>query len=404
VRAAACILLLTLAPAPAPAEDWSQWRGPARDGASGALARVRWPETLRPGWRVAVGEGQSSPVVSRGTVFVFGREGEEEVARALDLKTGATRWRRGYAAPYKVYPGAASYGRGPRSTPVVDAGRLFTLGISGILSAFDVESGRLVWQKDFAGRFPASAPPFGTSMSPLVAGGLLVVHAGGHEGGALIAFDPATGAEKWVLAGAGPSYSSPVVASVGGSAQVIAQVHREVVGVDLASGRRLWSLPFVTPCDQNIVTPLVAGDLLVLSSLDQGTMAYRLGGSGTPERVWHTREVSMYMSSPVLVDGRLVGLSHRKRGQVFAIEAATGAVQWLSAGAQAENAALVVLGDSLLMLLGDGRLLVLPRGASGFAPVRTYQVAQTATYAHPVPTPLGLLIRDEGGLGLHAVS
>jgi outer membrane protein assembly factor BamB len=181
-------------------------------------------------------------------------------------------------------------------------------------------------------------------------------------------------------------------------------VHREVIGVDLASGRRLWSLPFVTPCDQNIVTPLVSADLLVLSSLDRGTTAYRLRTGGAPERVWHTREVSMYMSSPVLVDGRIVGLSHRKRGQVFALDAKTGVVQWLSEGGQAENASLVVLGDSLLVLLGDGRLVVLPRDMAGFTPLRTYQVAQTATHAHPVPTPLGVLIRDESGLGLYGVS
>lgn len=404
MRAAACVLTLVASATAVPGQDWTQWRGPDRDGTSQELSAARWPDTLRSTWRVEVGEGQSSPVVSGGSVFVFGREGETEVARSLDLKTGAERWRSGYEAPYRVYPGAVSYGRGPRSTPVVEAGRLFTLGIGGILTAFDAATGRQLWQKNFAGRFPETAPPFGTSMSPLFAGGLLVVHAGGHEGGALIAFEPATGRERWVLAGAGPSYSSPIAASVGGSSQVIAQVHREVIGVDLSSGRRLWGLPFVTPCDQNIVTPLVSGDRLFLSSLDQGTTAYRLRAGAVPERLWHTRDVSMYMSSPVLVDGRLVGLSHRKRGQVFALDAASGTVEWQSAGGQAENAALVVLGDSLLALLGDGRLVVLPRNASAFAPLRTYQVAQTATYAHPVPTALGLLIRDERGLGLHSGS
>ena len=182
-------------------------------------------------------------------------------------------------------------------------------------------------------------------MSPLVVGGLLIVHAGGHEGGALIAFDPATGAEKWTLEGDGPSYSSPIVTSFAGQQQLVIQVHRKILGVDPASGRALWSFPFVTPCDQNIVTPLRAGDLIVVSSQDTGTQGIRPTRKGTewvPQVAWHTQEVSMYMSSPVLVNGRVVGLSHRKKGQYFALDPATGTVEWKSEPGQGENAAFVL--------------------------------------------------------------
>lgn len=398
---------LLLGAAPAEIADWGQWRGPHRDaviesgGAWGA-----WPAQLSRRWRVEVGAGQSSPVVAGDSVFLFSREGDMEVAHALDVRSGRLLWRQGYPAPYDVYPGAASYGSGPRSTPVVSDGRLFTLGISGILTAFDAAQGRVLWQKDFAGRFPATAPPFGTSMSPLMAGGLLLVHAGGHDGGALVAFDPATGNEMWSVVGEGPSYSSPILTTLLGQEQLVIQVHRRILGVDPAAGRVLWSLPFVTPCDQNIVTPLLVGDRLLVSSLDKGTMAVELTRSGdnwTPRVAWHTTEVSMYMSSPVLAGGQVLGLSHKRRGQYFALDAGTGKVRWTSDGGQGENAAFVVAGDSVLVLQGDGTLLVLPRDATSFAPVRKYRVAESATLAHAVPTRSGVLIKDETGLSFHEI-
>jgi outer membrane protein assembly factor BamB len=385
--------------------DWPQWRGPNRDATSAAKGAPRsWPHQLTQQWRSPVGSGQSSPVVASGAAFLFSREGGMEVARALELRTGRTLWRHEYPAPYSVYRGAESYGSGPKSTPVVHQGRLFTLGISGILTGFDTRDGRIVWQKDFTGRFKATAPPFGTSMSPLVAGGLLIVHAGGHDGGALIAFDPATGDEKWALEGDGPSYSSPILTSFSGQEQLVIQVHRRILGVDPSSGKALWSIPFVTPCDQNIVTPLRAGDVVVVSSLDNGTQGIRLtrkDAEWIPQVAWHTQDVSMYMSSPVLVNGRVIGLSQRKRGEYFALDPATGAVQWRSEPGQGEHAAFVLAEGALLVLQGDGTLLVLPQDGAAFSPSHRYRIAENGTYAHPVPTELGILIKDENGLSLY---
>lgn len=125
VKGLAVGLLLTLA---AGREwDWPQWRGAKRDAIGGTRSVARaWPRELPRRWRSEVGAAQSSPVVAGNVVFLFSREGEREVARALDPRTGASLRRPDYPAPYQVYPGAAPYGAGPKSTPAVEQGRLFT--------------------------------------------------------------------------------------------------------------------------------------------------------------------------------------------------------------------------------------------------------------------------------------
>src|SRR5512143_3407766 len=126
----------------APAQEWPQWRGVNRDGvAVGFPAPQKWPEKLKLKWKVEIGEGHSSPVVSGGRVYLHSRQGEREVVSCLRLDNGQTIWRQSYAAPYNVIAVAASHGKGVKSTPAVAGGRICTLGISGILSCFDAQTG-----------------------------------------------------------------------------------------------------------------------------------------------------------------------------------------------------------------------------------------------------------------------
>lgn len=382
-------------------DQWSQWRGTNRDGIAGNIFPASWPNALTKKWQIQVGEGQSSPVVWNDIAYTFTREGEEEVTRAINIATGKVLWRSSYPAPYKVYSGAASFGTGPRSTPVIYQNKLFTLGISGILSAFDAQNGALKWQKTFDGKFPEAAPPFGASMSPLTAGDLLIAHVGGHEGGALTAFEIETGNEKWSFVGEGPSYSSPILIEVSGVKQIVAQAHRKIISIDLTNGKLLWSIPFVTPCDQNIVTPLLAGDLLIFSSLDTGTFAVRVQKNNeewSTNKVWEINEISMYMSSPLYMDGKIIGMSHRKQGEFFAIDAKSGSIVWTSSPKIAENAAFLANEKSILILKDDGEIQILDSNAKKFEPIRTYKVSNSSTWAHPVPITQGILIKDDDSL------
>jgi len=380
------------------AGDWPQWRGGARDGiVSGFEVRDSWPESLTPVWRVEVGTGHASPVVVGDRVYVFSRQGEEEVIQALELATGSAIWRQSYPAPYEMNPAARDHGKGPKGTPVVADGRVCVLGISGILSCYDAADGRPLWRKEFGGEFSATSPLYGTAMSPVIDGGHVIAHVGGPGDGALTAFDSATGEVAWAWTGDGPGYSSPVIAEIGGVRQVVTFSESFLVGVAAADGTLLWTIPFETPWVQNAVTPVVDGNTVIYSGLDHPVQALEVvkDASGwSTEPGWENDAVGAYMSTPVLTGGRLFGMSHRKHGQFFALDAATGATIWLSEGRQGDNAAVLAGGGTLFLLTTGSELIVAPQAGDSFAPMRTWPVAQSPTWAHPVVLNEGVLVKD----------
>lgn len=379
-------------------DDWPQWRGPARDGRAVIAPRSSWPEQPVRVWRTEVGIGHAAPVVSGGKVFVSAREGEQEVVRALDLDTGRELWRAAHAVPYRMNPAAMTHGKGPKSTPLVHDGRVFVLGISGTFSAYDAQSGKVLWRKIFADRYQSTSPLYGSAMSPVAEGGVIVAHVGGHDAGALVAFEPATGNERWRWDGDGPGYASPIVIERDGGRQIVTQSQRAIVGINAKTGALLWRVPFNVEYDQNIVTPLAWKDLLIMSGLDQGTFALRLSrrdGAWTAERAWETRDVSMYMSSPVLAENLVVGLTPRNKGQVFGLDPATGRVLWTSAPRQGDNAALIASGSTLLALTTDATLMVARTSTTGLETLRRYDVGDSATWAHPAVLTDGVLVKDE---------
>jgi len=396
-------LLFAAAPAAA-AQDWPQWRGPARDGLASAFRPpAAWPAELKPLWKVTVGEGYSSPVVAADKAYVLSRQEEREVVSAIDLGNGALAWQQSYPAPYQMNPAATRHGKGPKSTPLVSGARLYTFGISSVLSCFDAASGELRWRKDFSREFRETTPLYGAAMSAVVDGGLLIAHLGGNDQGALTAFDAATGEVRWKWTGDGPGYASPIVVELSGVRQVVTQTQQNLVGVNAVSGALLWKIPFTTPYVQNVVTPVLHGDQLIFSGLEQGIMAVRLAKKGsdwTTEKIWESSTLSMYMSSPVLVGDLLFGLSHRNKGQFFCVDARSGATLWTSEPRQAENAALIAAGDLLLLLTDAGELIVARVSGKGFEPVKRYTVATSPTWAHPAVMGNRVLIKDNAVLTL----
>jgi outer membrane protein assembly factor BamB len=382
------------------AAEWPQWRGPNRDGVvAGAAAPSAWPKELKEQWRVTVGTGHASPVVSEGRVYQFARQGDDEVLVALDAATGRDLWKSaGLPVAYEMNPAARGHGKGPKSTPVVSGGRVFTLGITGVLSAHDAKTGKLIWRKDFSKQYPVTSPLYGTAMSPVVEGGLLIAHVGGHDKGALNAFDPATGEVKWSYDADGPAYSSPIVFQAGGERQVVTFTQKEFVSVSAATGKLLWKLPAKTMYDTNCNTAVAYKDTIIFSPEGKGVVAVRpvkQGATWAAQEVWNNAENELYMSSPVLHGNLLFGLSARKKGQFFALDAATGKTVWQSEGRAGENASLLNLGGTLLALTNDASLIVLPADSKAYAPAAQYTVATSPTWAHPVFLGDRILVKDE---------
>ncbi len=387
----------------ASAQDWPRWRGANGDGVvSGFNAPKVWPNQLKQRWKITVGVGHSSPLVIGNRVYLHSRQGENEVTAAYDLSTGKTIWQDSYPIAYTMNPAATGHGKGPKSTPVVSDGKLYTLGITGVLSAYDAAKGKLLWRKEFK-EFKPNHPFFGTATSPIVDRGLLIVHIGGNDNGALKALDAATGQEKWSWNGDGPGYATPIVVEIAGKRQIVTQSQQNIVGVWADNGSLLWKIPFATEYVQNIVTPIQYKDLLIFSGINKGVFAVRVGwrdNRWATDTVWQNKEVSMYMNSPLLSGDLLFGLSHRNKGQFFCLDAATGKTLWTGDPRQGENAAMLIAGATIFSLTNDADLIVTSAADKGAKVIRKYHVAEKPTWAHPAIVGKNILIKDETTLAL----
>jgi len=398
VGTAAALLVLSgmvSGASPQSSQDWNQWRGPGRDGVGDASALpAELPAELTRVWQVPVGEGHSSPVVVGETVFLLSREGEQEIVRAVSLVDGSEAWRQTYDAPYTMNSAARSHGPGPKSTPVFADGRLFTFGITGVLSAWDAATGEPVWRRDFLDQYPENAPIWGVAMSPIVIGDTVVAHVGWDEAGALMALDAATGETRWTNEEFTPGYASPILVEIEGNSVIVTQSDKHIIAVAAAAGRTLWSIPFATDFQQNSVTPLNVDGTLIFSGLDMDLFAVALRPvegvlmrAGAPQgqrpgvggitrwvgdEVWRNEGLPLYMGSPVRVGNRMFGMSHKRAGQFICIDLETGEPVWTSRGREGENAAIIVLGDRLALLTDEARLVIIAAGADAYEPLAEY--------------------------------
>jgi outer membrane protein assembly factor BamB len=380
-------------------QDYPQWRGQSRDGAASAFSEPdAWPEHLTLRWKVDVGLGYATPIVVGDRVYAFtNRDGREGIT-ALDGETGTTIWRTDYPVRYEAYEDAVDHGEGPKATPLFQGGRLFTLGISGTISSFDASTGALVWQKPA----PQVQPYLGTASSPVGDRDLVLVQSEGDT--ALTAFEGSSGRVRWTVKNEF-RYASPVITDVDGTRQLIAVAQHSILGISVADGVVLWEHRWPSPYVQAI-SPLLYKDTIIVSGHHRGVMALkpeRRDGTWAVTVVWDTRDVSMFLSNPVIVGDTLFGLSHWNSGQYFALDASSGQVLWLDRPRRATNTAVVKADDLLFLLNDDAELIVARSSRTGFEPLREYKVADGATWAQPAISRRRIFIKDVSSLALWSV-
>lgn len=383
------------------AQNWPQWRGDNRDGkVTGFTAPQNWPTALTEKWKVTVGTGDATPALVGDKLYVFARQGDDEVTLCLDATSGKELWRDKYAAQAVTGPSSRQHS-GPRSSPAVADGKVVTLGVNGTLSCLDAANGKVVWRKDV---FPNVVPKYYTAMSPIVEDGMCIAHLGTEGNGALIAFDLATGEQKWKWAEDGPSYASPALLMVEGTKLVVTLTEKRVVGVGVTDGKLLWELPFaVRGMAYNAATPIVDGQTVIYTGQARGTKAVKIekqGDSFVAKELWSNADLGTQFNSPVLKDGLLYGLSDR--GNFFCINAKTGETAWTDTAKRGNFGAIVDAGSVIFALASNSELIALKLGDKQYEELARVKVASTPTYAHPIIAGKRVFVKDQDSVTLWA--
>ena len=377
------------------AQDWPQWRGANRDGkVTGFDAPDTWPTELTQVWKATVGAGDATPALVGDKLYVFVRQGDDEVTLCLNANDGKEVWRDKYAALAATGPAARH--PGPRSSPTVADGKIVTIGVGGILSCLDTATGEVSWRKD---PFPEVTPMFFTSMSPIITDGKCIAHLGGAGNGAIIAYGLNTGDEKWRWEDEGPEYASPALLTVDGTNQIVTLTEKSIVGVGVDDGKLLWRLPFVPERRAyNAATPIVRGQTVIITGAARGTQAVQIEKQGddfVADVLWRNTGVATQFNTPVLKENHLYGLTNQSN--LFCINARTGETAWTDSTQHGRGgfAALLDAGSVILALPSHSELIAFEPNGEKYLERARIKVADTPVYAHPVISGKRMYVKDQ---------
>jgi outer membrane protein assembly factor BamB len=370
--------------------EWPGFRGPDRDSViRGVQISTDWssspPVQM---WRRPIGPGWSSFAVNGNLLYTQEQRGDEEVVSSYRVSTGEPVWRHRDATRFWESNGGA----GPRGTPTLSNGRVYTLGATGILNALDAGNGAVMWSRNVASDVHAKIPMWGISSSPLVVDDVVIVAAGGK----LAAYNVATGTPRWSGPGSGLSYSSPHLATIDGVAQVLFMSGPGTTSVSPATGKVLWEHAWAGGA---IVQPALTADGGILTntiSMNGGLGLRRLAVAHGPggwkvDEQWTSTGLKPYFNDFVVHKGHAFGFD----GNILScIDLQDGKRVWK--GGRYGNGQLVLLADQdlLLVLSEEGELALVSATPDQYKEVANFPVLNGKTWNHPVLVRDVLLVRN----------
>jgi outer membrane protein assembly factor BamB len=391
------LIIIMINPSNLFSQDWPQFRGPGRDSkVAGFKAPKTWPAQLKQLWKVNVGFGDATPVLSSKKLYLSTRQGTDEVVLCIDSETGKEIWKSPYPAPAVTGPSSSAH-PGPRSTPSISDGKLVTFGVSGILSCFDATTGKVIWRKENPENL---VPQFFTAMSPLLTDGLCIAHLGTKDKGTIVALDLATGKEKWKWVGDGPAYSSPSVMILDGKKTIVIQTEKNLLGLAQADGKLLWQV--ATPPQQrfyNSTSPYINGQIIYYTGQGAGTKAIQIvkeGDKFAAKELWSNPDVGAKWNTPILKDGFLYGFTDQRR--IYCLDASTGKTAWIDETVNSDFATIVDCGSVIIGFPSTGNLIVFNADPKAYKEITKYKVAETPVYAFPIVSGNVVYVKDAESL------
>ena len=386
------------------ADDWPQWMGPNRDGVWAETGIVDsfpadGPKVL---WRAKVSGGYGGPSVANGKVYVMDYvtdadnkgeiyerpkiKGKERVS-CLDAKSGKEIWAQSYDCEYAI-----SFPNGPRVTPTVADGKVYTVGAEGNLNCFDAETGKVIWSKEFKKDYKAKTPIWGFCGHPLVAGKMVYVITGG-EGACVVALDKDTGKEMWkALTAEEPGYSCPTLIEAGGAKQLLVWHSSSLNSLNPETGEKLWTVLLKAEYKMSIMAPRKLGDYLFVGGIyDQSVLLKLASDRPAVTEVWRGKKGNSIMPvnmTPLLDDGHIYGVN--QPGQFIAVKLENGERVWEttepvtgkgSKPVDSATAFLVKNGDRYFLFNEKGELVIAKLSPKGYEEVSRAKVIEQTNLA-----------------------
>jgi outer membrane protein assembly factor BamB len=375
-------LWIILFAACARAGDWPQWRGPDRDGhiPAGIAIPKQLPPEIKVLWHIPLHLGVSSPIVSGDKVIYEDAGEKKEILHVADASTGAEIWQAEIDDLHKD----SQTKPGPRCTPLTDGKLLYAQSSRGQLRCFNL----------------AGASRHGYNSPPILDGDHLIAEAGGKDA-AVVCFDKRTGSILWKSQDETPAYAASMIATVAGVRQQICFMANDVMALDPRDGKFLWRVNIKTDYGRHVATPVVVGDMVVVSSFQAGLIGIKVSRDGDQlkaQRVWTSKESATNFSCPVAEGQFLYALGPAK--DVVCVDVETGKQAWAKEGffntgaALSSHAGMLVMGKNVLMLTDGGELILFPADEAGFKEISRAPVCGK-NWCNPAYANGKLYLRDE---------